>query len=99
MARLIVSDGNVLSIASHIVFRFDETRQRWVMVAPERLLLPDEQAVEILKLLDGKVSVGEIVDALAARYTRASRELIARDVTTMLQNLADKGCLSGEPAH
>ncbi len=99
MARLIVSDGNVLSIAPHIVFRFDETRQRWVMVAPERLLLPDEQAVEILKLLDGKVSVGEIVDALTARYTRASRELIARDVTTMLQNLADKGCLYGEPAH
>jgi len=99
MARLIVSDVKVLSIAPHIVFRFDEARQRWVMVAPERLLLPDRQAVEILKLIDGKVSVGEIVDALAARYTKAPRERIARDVTAMLQDLADKGCLSGQPAH
>jgi hypothetical protein len=28
------------------------------MMAPERLMLPDEQAVEILKLVDGKASVG-----------------------------------------
>ena len=99
MARLIVSDENVLSIASHIVFRFDEMRQRWVMMAPERLLLPDEQAVEILKLVNGKASVREIVDTLAARFTRSPRELIASDVTAMLQGLADKGCLSGELAH
>lgn len=99
MARLIVSNENVLSIASHIVFRFDAMRQRWEMIATERLLLPDEQAVEILKLVDGKVSVREIVDALAARYRQAPRELIARDVTAMLQNLVDKGCLSDERAH
>jgi pyrroloquinoline quinone biosynthesis protein D len=94
MERLVVSDGNVLSIAPHIVFRFDDTRQRWIMMAPERLLLPDEQAVEILKLLDGKASVGAIIDVLTARYTGAPRELIAKDVTAMLQDLADKGCLS-----
>ncbi len=99
MQRLVVGDADVLSIAPHIVFRFDETRQRWVMMAPERLMLPDEQAVEILKLVDGKSSVGQIVDALAARYTQAPRELIAKDVTAMLQDLADKGCWAGERAH
>jgi|SRR5579883_1220015 pyrroloquinoline quinone biosynthesis protein D len=99
MARLMVSASDVLKIAPHIVFRFDDTRQRWVMMAPERLMLPDEQAVEILKLVDGKANVGEIVDALAARYTGAPRELIAKDVTAMLQDLADKGCLAGDPAH
>ena len=92
--RLVVSDANVLGIAPHIVFRFDDTRQRWIMMAPERLLLPDEQAVEILKLLDGKASVGAIIDQLAARYTGAPRELIAKDVTAMLQDLADKGCVN-----
>ena len=40
------------------------------MLAPERLMLPDEQAVEILQLVDGKAGVGAIIDALAARYTR-----------------------------
>jgi pyrroloquinoline quinone biosynthesis protein D len=95
MDRLVVSAASILRLAPHIVFRFDETRQRWIILAPERLMLPDEQAVEILQLVDGKTGVGAIVDSLAARYTQAPRELIAKDVTTMLQDLADKGCLAG----
>ncbi len=92
--RLVVSAASVLRLAPHIVFRFDDTRQRWIMMAPERLMLPDEQAVEILQLLDGKTGVGTIVDTLAARYTQAPRDVIANDVTAMLQDLADKGCLA-----
>lgn len=95
MDRFVVSDVSVLGFAPHIVFRFDEVRQRWVILAPERMLLPDEQAVEILQLVDGKTGVGAIVDSLAARYSQAPRELIAKDVTAMLQDLADKGCLAG----
>ena len=92
-ARLMVGTASVLGLAPHIVFRFDATRQRWIILAPERLMLPDEQAVEILKLVDGKASVAAIVDTLAARFN-APREEIAGDVTEMLQDLADKGCLA-----
>ena len=99
MARLVVSEPVVLRLAPHIVFRFDDTRQRWIMMAPERLMLPDEQAVEILKLVDGKAGVGAIIDVLAERYTAAPRDLIATDVTAMLQDLADKGCLASDAAH
>jgi pyrroloquinoline quinone biosynthesis protein D len=95
MDRFLVSDNSVLAFAPHIVFRFDEVRQRWIILAPERLMLPDEQAVEILQLVDGKTGVSAIVDSLAARYTQAPRDLIAKDVTAMLQDLADKGCLAG----
>jgi pyrroloquinoline quinone biosynthesis protein D len=96
--RIVVSASTVLQLAPHVVFRFDDTRQRWVMMAPERLMLPDEQAVEILQLVDGKAGVGTIVDTLAARYTQAPRELIAKDVTAMLQDLLDKGCLASGPS-
>jgi pyrroloquinoline quinone biosynthesis protein D len=92
--RLVVSATTVLCFAPHIVFRFDDTRRRWIIMAPERLMLPDEQAVEILQLIDGKMGVGGIVDKLAARYTQAAREVIAKDVMAMLQDLADKGCLA-----
>ena len=92
-ARLLVGAASVLCLAPHIVFRFDATRQRWIMMAPERLMLPDEQAVEILKLVDGTASVAAIVDTLAARFN-APREEIAGDVAEMLQDLADKGCLA-----
>ena len=95
MERVVISESSILRLAPHIVFRFDDTRSRWIIMAPERLMLPDEQAVEILQLVDGKTGVGAIVDSLAARYTQAPRELIATDVTAMLQDLADKGCLAG----
>jgi pyrroloquinoline quinone biosynthesis protein D len=91
--RLLVGSASVLKLAPHIVFRFDGMRQRWIMMAPERLMLPDEQAVEILKLVDGQASVDGIVDALAAKFN-APRQEIAGDVTEMLQDLADKGCLA-----
>ena len=95
MERLELSSATVLRLAPHIVFRFDDTRQRWIMLAPERLMLPDEQAVEILQLVDGKTSVGAI-GTLAQRYTQATREEIGGDVTAMLQELADKGCLTND---
>jgi len=91
--RLMVVSASVLTLAPHIVFRFDDTRSRWIIMAPERLMLPDEQAVEILKLVDGTASVAMIVDTLAARFN-APREEIAGDVAEMLQDLADKGCLA-----
>src|SRR5258707_13256222 len=94
MERLEVSATSVLCLAPHIVFRFDDTRQRWIMMAPERLMLPDEQAVEILQLVDGKTGVGAIIDALATRYTQAPRELIATHVPAIPQGLPGKGCLA-----
>ncbi|WP_029921343.1 pyrroloquinoline quinone biosynthesis peptide chaperone PqqD [Nevskia soli] len=75
-----------------VKFRFDEVRGAWVVLAPERLFLPDEQAVEILKLVDGQRSLGAIVDDLAVRY-QAPQELIATDVAVMLRDLADKGVI------
>jgi pyrroloquinoline quinone biosynthesis protein D len=73
-----------------VKFRFDTVREAWIVLAPERLFLPDEQAIEILKLVDGARSLGAIIDALATRFD-APRELIAGDVTTMLRDLGDKG--------
>jgi pyrroloquinoline quinone biosynthesis protein D len=90
--RLIVTGGTVLRFPPHVKFRFDETRQRWVVLAPERLLLPDENSLEILQLLDGARNVDGIVDSLAKKFD-APRDVIATDVAALLQDLADKGTL------
>ena len=82
----------VLRFAPHVRFRFDQTRQAWVVLAPERLLLPDEQAVEILQLIDGERGVDSVIDELVRRY-EAPREVIASDVVKMLQDLVDKKVL------
>ena len=77
----------------HVRLKFDETRQVWVILAPERVLAPDEIAVEVLQLCDGVRSVGQIADQLAEKYA-AEREAILTDVIAMLQDLADKGFLT-----
>jgi pyrroloquinoline quinone biosynthesis protein D len=87
-----VEGGTVLRFAPHARFRFDETRRAWIVLAPERLLLPDEQAVEILRLIDGERAVDAIVDDLARRF-EAPRAVIAGDVLPMLQDLVDKKVL------
>jgi pyrroloquinoline quinone biosynthesis protein D len=92
--RTSVEGGAVLRFAPHAKFRFDEVRQAWIVLAPERLLLPDEQAVEILNLVDGARDVATIIDELVRRY-EAPREAIAGDVVAMLQDLVDKKVLRG----
>ena len=82
----------VLSFAPHVRFRFDETRKAWIVLAPERLLLPDEPAVEILRLIDGERDVDTIIDDLAGRF-EAPRDVIAGDVLPMLRDLVDKRVL------
>ena len=88
-----VSEESRPVLPRHAKLKFDETRQVWVILAPERVLAPDEIAVEVLKLCDGVVSVGQIVDQLAVKYA-APREAISTDVVAMLQDLADKGFLT-----
>jgi pyrroloquinoline quinone biosynthesis protein D len=88
-----VSEASRPVLPRHAKLRFDETRQRWVILAPERVLAPDEIAVEILRLCDGARNVAEMIDQLAAKYT-AERAAIGADVIAMLQDLADKGFLT-----
>ena len=91
-AATIVAGGTVLRFAAHARFRFDEVRQAWVVLAPERLLLPDQQAVAVLKLVDGARDAEAIVAALSEEYD-APPEVIAADVFKMLQDLVDKKVL------
>ncbi|MCA1397840.1 pyrroloquinoline quinone biosynthesis peptide chaperone PqqD [Bradyrhizobium sp. BRP56] len=88
-----VSETSRPNLPRHTKLKFDETRQVWVILAPERVLAPDDIAVEVLQLCDGMRSVAEMVDQLAEKYA-APREAIATDVVAMLQDLADKGFLT-----
>ncbi|MBL8595901.1 MAG: pyrroloquinoline quinone biosynthesis peptide chaperone PqqD [Devosia sp.] len=88
--RLIVAEDSVPTLARGTRLRYDEARQRWVLLVPERVMAPDEIAVEILQLCDGRRSVADIIDHLAAAYA-APRDEIGTDVIAMLQDLAGSG--------
>ena len=90
--RMTVSEQSVPTLPRGVRLRHDDSRGRWVLLVPERVLAPDDIAIEILKLCDGMRSVGTIADELAAKYT-APREEILKDVTAMLQDLAESSFL------
>ena len=70
----------------------DTARARWVVLAPERMIVPDEIALEVLRLVDGARTEDAIIDALAEKFA-APRAEISADVGDLLDDLAAKGLL------
>ena len=91
--RAQVHDDAVPALARGVKLRFDKARDAWVLLAPEKVLMPDQIAIEILKRCDGKAKVTEIVEDLANTFS-ADRDQVAGDVRVFLQDLADKGMLT-----
>ena len=76
-----------------VKFRFDAVRDAWIVLAPERLFVPDEQAVEVLKLVDGTRTVAAITEELCTRFN-APPAVVMPDVAAMLQDLTEKGVMT-----
>ncbi len=87
-----IHEASVPQLPSGVRLKFDKPRDQWVLLAPERMFVLDDIALEIIKGCDGKDSVGVIVDELAARF-EAPREVVLKDVVTLLQDFTDKGVI------
>lgn len=86
--RAIANEESTPRFPHHVRLTFDEVRRKWVVLAPEKVLWPDEVSVDILKLCDGERTIGAIVDELATTYS-GDREVITRDVTEFIQEWLD----------
>ena len=53
--------------------------KQWTILAPERLVLPEEILLEILQRCDGIATIKVIVDELAGKFD-APNEIIMEDV-------------------
>jgi pyrroloquinoline quinone biosynthesis protein D len=93
-SRLIIERETRPHLPAYLKLRHDAGRGRWILLAPERVLTPDDTAVAVLKLCDSKRTVEEIVETLAKEYS-ASADVIRADVLDLLQGLADKGYIKG----
>jgi pyrroloquinoline quinone biosynthesis protein D len=89
----VIAEAAIPRLNRGVKLREDTVRARWIVLAPERMFVPDEVALEVLRLVDGARSVGAIADDLAARFA-APREEILADVTDMLADLAEKGVVA-----
>ncbi len=88
-----MSPETVPRLARGMKHREDKARAQWVVLGPERMFVPDEIALEIIRLLDGSRSLAAIAEELASRYA-APREEILADITSLLDDLAAKGVVT-----
>lgn len=88
-----ISADSVPRLPPGVKLRFDKQRDKWIVLAPERLFVPDPIALEVIKRCDGSASVATIVDDLAKTFD-ADRAVIEKDVGALLQDLANKGVMT-----
>ena len=92
MTKLLnLTENDIPKLPRHAKLRYDEARKKWIINAPERVFELDEIAAEIMQMIDGNLSINQIVDKLANKFENAPKEQISKDVIIMLQSLADKG--------
>jgi len=85
-----ISETMVPRLAPGVRLQQDPVRGGWVLQAPEKVLVADEVATEVVQLMDGMRSVGGMIDELAVRFI-APRDEIAADVLALLGELSDHG--------
>ena len=92
MTKLLnLKENDIPKLPRHAKLRFDEARKKWIINAPERVFELDEIAAEVMQLVNGESSVIDIVDILVKKFKGASKEVVKKDVLSMLQPLAEKG--------
>ena len=77
----------------HARLRWDARAGRYLLLSPERGLLLNPTAAEIVKLCTGEHTVAEIVAHLQAACPAEPAEAIAGEVARFLARIAERGLI------
>lgn len=83
-------------LAAKARLRYDRRGERYMLLWPERGMVLNPTAAEIVKLCTGEHTVTGIVERLAEKYTTAPREALERQVLDFLAAMADRGLMQRE---
>ena len=84
-------------LASKVRLRFDAKSERFMLLYPERGMVLNPTAADIVQLCTGELTVTEIVARLAEKYAPQPRAAIEREVLAFLDAMADRGLVRSEP--
>jgi coenzyme PQQ biosynthesis protein PqqD len=88
---VIVSAVTRPRLAAKARLRFDRKAMRYMLLYPERGLVLNPTAAEIVRLCTGDNTVGDIVERLAAQYPDQAREALEQEVLAFLRVMAGRG--------
>ncbi len=77
------------ALSRHVRMRFDRTRDRYVLLGPESVIVLNPTGADILGLCDGRRTVAEIGSELQARYDR----VVDDEVAAFLNRLVARKCV------
>ncbi|HQN65231.1 MAG TPA: pyrroloquinoline quinone biosynthesis peptide chaperone PqqD [Methylophilus sp.] len=86
-----IQTTDIFALALHHRFQWEEAQQSYVILFPEGMVKLHGGAGEVIKRVDGKASVGEIVAELKATFPDA--EDIESDIMGMFDLALGKGWL------
>lgn len=80
-------------LAAKARLRADRLEGRLLLLYPERGLVLNRSAGEIVELCTGELTIARIVDLLTGRHPEKRRETIKTDVLALLGTLSSRGLL------
>ena len=83
-------------LASKARLRFDKKSSRYMLLYPERGLVLNPTAADVLQRCDGERTVGSIVEELTRQYGHQATA-VEQEVMHFLQAIADRGLLQTAP--
>lgn len=88
-----LTEHSVVRLAPHVTLRFDAVRDAWTLLGPERVFSPSSSAVAVIRACDGRASIAEVAEKLAAEFD-APAAVILKDALGVLDALRAKGYLA-----
>jgi pyrroloquinoline quinone biosynthesis protein D len=81
-------------LAAKARLRWDRKDARYMLLYPERGLVLNATAADVVRLCTGELRVGDIVDQLATKYARQPREDVEREILQFLTRMAERGLIT-----
>ena len=83
-------------LAPKVRLRWDRKDERYMLLYPERGLVLNATAADVVKLCTGEHTVAVIVERLAEKYAPQPTEAIEREVLAFLHAMVDRGLIRSE---
>lgn len=90
-----LTEEDRVRLAPGVMLRQDRVRGHWQLLGPERVLILDEVALDVVRAATAQppVTVGAAIGTLSTQFD-APREEIAADVLELLGDMIAKGFLT-----
>jgi pyrroloquinoline quinone biosynthesis protein D len=83
-------------LAAKARLRWDRRGERYMLLYPERGLVLNATAADVVRLCTGEHTVGAIIEQLVAKYASQPREAIEQEVRLFLTRMAERALLRGD---